>query len=172
MSPIYYDEISTPLGNMQVGITEAGIVMFEFPIEERISQHKKKFSKLFEETSTPPNNTLGNLETQITEYFEGNRTSFDLTLNFIGTDFQHQVWSALLEIPFGKTISYLDLAKSLNNPEDVRAVAHANGQNRLPILVPCHRVLASDGKLTGFSGGITRKETLLSLESGQGRLSF
>lgn len=172
MSSIYYGEVPTPLGEMQVGITEIGIAMFEFPIEERVTQHKKKFSDLFNETSDPPNDILYSLKTQIGEYFNGDRQSFTLPLALIGTDFQREIWEALLEIPFGKTISYLDLAKSVENPDGVRAVAHANGQNKLPILVPCHRVLASDGRLTGYSGGITRKETLLSLESGQGRLIF
>jgi O-6-methylguanine DNA methyltransferase len=171
MSSIYYDEVPTPFGTMQVGITDAGIVMFEFPIENRIADHKKKFSELFTEASTPIDPTvLSELNSQMTEYFEGERQSFDLPIQLIGTDFQCSVWKALLDIPFGKTMSYLQLAKSLGNPDGVRAVASANGQNRLPILVPCHRVIASDGKLTGYSGGISRKETLLSLEGGQGRL--
>ena len=172
MPSIYYDEVSTPLGNMQVGITEIGIAMFEFPIEERIAAHKKRFSKSFNETSIPSNDFLNSLKIQIGEYFDGNRVSFDISLDLIGTDFQHEVWDALAKVPFGKTINYLDLAKSIDNPDAVRAVAAANGQNRLPILVPCHRVIASNGKLTGYSGGISRKETLLSLESGQGRLTF
>lgn len=172
MPSIYYDEVSTPLGTMQVGITETGIAMFEFPIEERIALHKKKFSELFDESDTPSSDILNSLTTQSREYFDGGRTSFDLPLDLVGTDFQCGVWEALLNVPFGKTISYLELAKSIGNPDGVRAVAQANGQNRLPILVPCHRIIASDGKLTGYSGGISRKETLLSLETGQGRLTF
>lgn len=172
MPTIYYDEVPTPLGNMHVGITQQGIAMFEFPIEERIVQHKKKFSEGFEEVSSIENNLLETLTTQIGEYFNRERTSFDLPLDLIGTRFQCEVWEALLNVPFGKTVSYLELARSVGNPDSVRAVAGANGQNRLPILVPCHRVIASDGKLTGYSGGISRKETLLSIESGQGRLTF
>ena len=172
METIYFDEIPTPLGKMQVGITQSGIAMFEFPIEKRITEHRKKFNESFTEVSSPPNDILASLKTQINEYFDGHRKSFDLPIDLIGTDFQCSVWKALMTIPFGKTMSYLELAKSMGNAEGVRAVASANGQNRLPILIPCHRVIASDGKLTGYSGGISRKETLLSLESGQGRLSF
>jgi methylated-DNA-[protein]-cysteine S-methyltransferase len=182
MPAIYYDEVPTPLGDMQVGITEKGISMFEFPIEERINAHKKKFSESYTETTTldlvsashnpQQPSVLNTLKTQIDEFFAGNRTKFDLPIDLIGTDFQCQVWEALLEVPFGKTISYLELAQNLGNPKGVRAVAQANGQNRIPIIVPCHRIIASNGELTGYSGGLFRKEILLSKENGQNRLTF
>lgn len=172
MPTIYYTEVPTPLGNMQVGITEKGISMFEFPVQERIIQHKKKFSETHTETTSSPNQALNELKIQMNAFFEGDRTTFDLPLDLIGTDFQCQVWKALLEVPFGRTISYLELAQNLGNPKGVRAVAQANGQNRIPIIVPCHRIIGSNGKLTGFSGGIWRKEILLSKETGQSRLIF
>ena len=171
MSTIYYDEVHTPLGDMQVGITELGIAMFEFPVKERIDQHKKLFSNNYEETSIRPS-IFDTLKEQISDYFEGKITEFDLPLHFHGTDFQKVVWESLLKVRFGKTISYLELANSIGNPKSVRAVAQANGLNRIPIIVPCHRIIASNGKLTGFSGGLWRKEILLSLESGQNRLTF
>ncbi|WP_027077321.1 methylated-DNA--[protein]-cysteine S-methyltransferase [Maribacter antarcticus] len=102
---------------------------------------------------------------QLNEYFEGKRTDFDLTLNPSGTDFQQKVWKGLLEIPFGKTVSYLQLSKSLGDVKAVRAVAAANGKNPLWIIVPCHRVIGSDGLLTGYAGGLLRKKWLLEHES-------
>lgn len=148
--------------------------MFEFPIEERIQVHKKRFSESYTESSNPTcnGNVLGTLQEQINAFFKGNLTQFDLPLDLIGTAFQCQVWEALMDIPFGKTISYLELAENLGNPKGVRAVAQANGQNRIPIIVPCHRIIASNGKLTGYSGELWRKEILLSKESGQSRLTF
>lgn len=102
---------------------------------------------------------------QLQEYFEGKRQAFSLTLNPEGTDFQKKVWDALLQIPFGKTISYLQLSKTLGDPKAIRAVASANGKNPLWIVIPCHRVIGSDGSLTGYAGGIHRKKWLLTHES-------
>jgi len=102
---------------------------------------------------------------QLNEYFEGKRTNFDLLLNPTGTDFQQRVWKGLLEIPYGKTVSYLQLSKTLGDVKAVRAVAAANGKNPLWIVVPCHRVIGSDGSLTGYAGGLSRKKWLLEHES-------
>jgi methylated-DNA-[protein]-cysteine S-methyltransferase len=102
---------------------------------------------------------------QLKEYFNGERKDFDLILNPEGTDFQKSVWDALLKIPFGKTVSYLDLSKTLGNVKAIRAVAAANGKNPLWIIVPCHRVIGSDGSLTGYAGGLHRKKWLLEHES-------
>ena len=102
---------------------------------------------------------------QLQEYFEGQRESFSLSLNPNGTDFQKKVWHALQAIPYGKTISYLELSKSLGDVKAIRAVAAANGKNPLWIVVPCHRVIGSDGSLVGYAGGIHRKKWLLNHES-------
>lgn len=102
---------------------------------------------------------------QLQEYFEGTRDSFSLTLNPNGTDFQKRVWDALQDIPFGKTISYLELSKTLGDVKAIRAVAAANGKNPLWIAIPCHRVIGSDGSLTGYAGGLHRKKWLLNHES-------
>jgi methylated-DNA-[protein]-cysteine S-methyltransferase len=102
---------------------------------------------------------------QLNEYFEGKRTQFDLLLNPTGTDFQQRVWKGLLEIPYGKTVSYLQLSKTLGDVKAIRAVAAANGKNPLWIVVPCHRVIGSDGSLTGYAGGLSRKKWLLAHES-------
>lgn len=102
---------------------------------------------------------------QFKEYFEGQRTHFTLKLNPTGTDFQKKVWKALLEIPFGATLSYLELSKRLGEVKAIRAVAAANGKNPLWIVVPCHRVIGSNGDLTGYAGGLHRKKWLLQHES-------
>jgi methylated-DNA-[protein]-cysteine S-methyltransferase len=102
---------------------------------------------------------------QLQEYFEGSRTAFDLKLNPQGTDFQKQVWKHLEQIPYGKTISYLELSKQIGDVKAIRAVANANGKNPLWIIVPCHRVIGSDGSLTGYAGGLHRKKWLLEHES-------
>ncbi|MGB5402816.1 methylated-DNA--[protein]-cysteine S-methyltransferase [Robiginitalea sp.] len=106
---------------------------------------------------------------QLNEYFEGSRKIFEVPLNPEGTPFQHKVWAALLEIPYGKKISYLDLAKKLGDPKAVRAVAGANAKNPLWILIPCHRVVGTDGSLTGYAGGLHRKKWLLNHESPSGQ---
>ncbi|MBA3986619.1 MAG: methylated-DNA--[protein]-cysteine S-methyltransferase [Flavobacteriales bacterium] len=102
---------------------------------------------------------------QLQEYFEGKRQSFDLPLAPQGTEFQKKVWQALLEIPFGKTKSYLELSRKLGDVNAIRAVASANGKNPLWIVIPCHRVIGSDGSLTGYAGGLWRKKWLLEHES-------
>jgi methylated-DNA-[protein]-cysteine S-methyltransferase len=104
---------------------------------------------------------------QLTEYFHGLRRIFDLPLDFQGTDFQRQVWSSLLSIPFGETRSYLDVARALGNPAAVRAVGAANGRNPISIIAPCHRVIGTNGGLTGFGGGLQAKAWLLAHESPQ-----
>lgn len=102
---------------------------------------------------------------QLNEYFNGNRKQFSLKLNPIGTAFQQRVWKTLQTIPYGKTISYLELSKQLGDIKAIRAVASANGKNPLWIIIPCHRVIGSDGSLTGYAGGINRKQWLLEHES-------
>ncbi len=101
---------------------------------------------------------------QIDGYFLGKRTEFDLSLLMVGTDFQKQVWDALIKIPYGKTSSYLQLARTINNEKAVRAVAAANGANSMSIIIPCHRIIGSNGDMTGYAGGIPVKKELLRLE--------
>lgn len=102
---------------------------------------------------------------QLKEYFDGTRQNFDLKLNPEGTDFQKKVWQLLQQIPYGKTISYLELSKQLGDVKAIRAVANANGKNPIWIIIPCHRVIGSDGSLTGYAGGLHRKQWLLEHES-------
>lgn len=110
--------------------------------------------------------------TQLEEYFEGTRTEFDLALAPTGTDFQLKVWAALRTIPYGETWSYGELARTIGQPNAFRAVGLANGKNPIAIIVPCHRVIGSNGKLVGFGGGMENKQILLSLESGEQELQL
>ncbi|MEE9361759.1 MAG: methylated-DNA--[protein]-cysteine S-methyltransferase [Cellulophaga sp.] len=109
---------------------------------------------------------------QLQEYFSGERQNFSIKLNPKGTDFQRKVWEELQHIPFGKTLSYLGLSKKLENVKAIRAVAAANGKNPLWIIIPCHRVIGSDGSLTGYAGGLHRKKWLLNHESPLKQLSL
>jgi len=116
------------------------------------------------ELSTKIPNELQEAVSQLQEYFEGKRKDFDFKLNPKGTDFQQKVWQELLNIPFGKTMSYMDLSKKLGDVKAIRAVASANGKNPLWIVVSCHRVIGTDGSLTGYAGGLWRKKWLLEHE--------
>ncbi len=118
-----------------------------------------------EQTSDIIPESLEDCVYQLNEYFEGKRQVFDLNLNPQGTDFQKTVWDALLTIPYGKTMSYLELSKQLGDVKAIRAVANANGKNPLWIIVPCHRIIGTDGNLTGYAGGLHRKQWLLEHES-------
>ncbi|PCH76690.1 MAG: cysteine methyltransferase [Flavobacteriaceae bacterium] len=118
----------------------------------------------------PPN--LQDCVQQLTEYFAKERTCFDLKLHPKGTEFQKKVWKALLEVPYGKTRSYWEQSNHLGNVKAIRAVASANGKNPLWIVIPCHRIIGSDGSLTGYAGGLWRKKFLLELECPSGQLEL
>lgn len=143
--------IKTPLGITQITGDENGIAVISVSDEGEVS------------TDIP--SVLQEAVVQLNDYFEGKRTSFDFKLNPKGTEFQQKVWKGLLEIPFGKTMSYLDLSKKLGDVKAIRAVASANGKNPLWIVVPCHRVIGTDGSLTGYAGGLWRKKWLLEHET-------
>ncbi|KAF5040337.1 Methylated-DNA--protein-cysteine methyltransferase [anaerobic digester metagenome] len=112
-------------------------------------------------------NLLKNAALQLNEYLDGKRNSFDLPLNPNGTEFQKKVWAALCDIPYGETRSYKQIAEYIGNPKACRAVGMANNKNPIMIFIPCHRVVGSDGSLTGYAGGLDMKEKLLSLEKGK-----
>lgn len=143
--------IETPLGIAKVVGDENGISEISILQDGELS------------TQIPEN--LEEAIVQLQEYFEGRRTVFDFKLNPKGTEFQQKVWQELLNIPFGKTISYLDLSKKLGDVKAIRAVASANGKNPLWIVVPCHRVIGTDGSLIGYAGGLWRKKWLLEHEN-------
>ena len=143
--------IKTPLGIAKIQGDEYGISFISIADEGSIS-------------ATIPE-VLQEAVSQLNDYFEGNRTDFNFKLNPSGTEFQQKVWKALVEIPFGKTMSYMDLSKKLGDVKAIRAVASANGKNPLWIVIPCHRVIGSDGSLTGYAGGLWRKKWLLEHEN-------
>ncbi len=144
--------LKTPIGIAEIVGNENGI--------QSISMLDKEIES---STNIPP--SLQDCVHQLAEYFEGTRSEFDLKLNPKGTDFQQKVWKELLNIPFGKTRTYLEQTKQLGDPKAIRAVASANGKNPIGIIIPCHRVIGSDGSLTGYASGIWRKKWLLEHES-------
>lgn len=165
--------IETPVGPMLAGATQDAICLLEFTdrrmLETQLTILRKRIGRALAPGSTP---LLQRLKRQLHEYFEGERHQFDLPLEYPGTPFQRRVWSALLEIPYGETCSYQQLAARLENPAAVRAVGQANGMNRIAIVIPCHRVVDADGALGGYGGGLWRKQRLLDLERGQTGLSL
>lgn len=144
--------VNTPVGVAEITGDENGVSVIhvmdaEHPMTKKIPSHLKEAAL------------------QLTEYFQGKRREFTFKINPSGSDFQKNVWNELLKIPYGKTVSYMDITKKLGDVKAIRAVASANGKNPLWIVVPCHRVLGSDGSLTGYAGGLWRKKWLLEHEN-------
>lgn len=147
--------MNTPIGRLVIGENSSGVSAIIFNADSfSIPNSWKKVERLSSEVIK-----------QLQQYFDGERYEFDLPLSPEGTSFQMEVWRALEKIPYGETISYLDLAKRIGKPAAVRAVGAANGANPLPIVIPCHRVIGHNGKLTGYGGGLEKKQYLLSMES-------
>lgn len=163
---IYKMSISSPLGAITCCATDVGLCLLEFsdhPILDKIVkniQSPQQTCLIVEEQ----NIHLQKTNQQITEYFAGQRKTFDIDLDIIGTEFQQKVWNILKHIPYGTTLSYAKQAALVGNAKAVRAVARANSCNWISIIIPCHRVIGSTGKLTGYAGGIERKAWLLALE--------
>lgn len=159
-------QILTPLGPMMAGATEDGICLLEFIDRRMLETEFKQLSKLLNAECVPgASKYFDPLNEQLEEYFAGTRKAFDLPLVLAGTPFQQKVWTELQTIPYGTTRSYKQQAEALGMPNAVRAVANANGDNHIAIIIPCHRVIGSDGKLTGYGGGLWRKQHLLDLET-------
>jgi methylated-DNA-[protein]-cysteine S-methyltransferase len=146
----FVEYLNTKFGTLEVNANQEGITSIRFVKEQCRDPNKCFFTQ--------------QAVTQLEEYFAGKRTQFDLSLNAQGTAFQHQVWQKLRTIEYGQTCSYADIAKGIDNPKAVRAVGAANGRNPLTIVVPCHRVIGSNGKLTGYAWGMDIKAGLLALE--------
>ncbi len=157
--------IETDLGLMIAGASDKGICMLEFADSKLIDLKLRQLGLIFKATLEQGNNSYTEtLKTQLTEYFKGKRHNFNIPLDLAGTEFQKQVWLSLLKIPYGHTISYAKQAQLISKPSAVRAVANANGKNRIYIILPCHRVIGANGTLTGYGGGVWRKKELLDLE--------
>ncbi len=155
---MYYQ---SPVGSLKIMIHEGFINEIIFLDNEQ----EIKNDNSTENISSKNKAVSGICKKQFDEYFSGKRTIFDLPIKQVGTTFQEKVWNELVKIPFGKTISYLQLSQRIGNLKSIRAVGAANGRNNLSIVIPCHRVIGSDGSLTGYAGGLWRKQWLLEHEN-------
>ena len=172
MSQIEIQYYKTKIGELILGSFDNKLCMLDFryrrmrtTVDSRI---KKALNAEFFERN---NNVLKETRKQIDEYLLGNRTEFDVPILMVGSDFQIQVWNALTNVKYGEIASYLDLAKSINNEKAVRAVASANGANSIGLIIPCHRIIGSNGELVGYGGGLPVKKRLLNLEKENSKLT-
>ena len=161
MAPLYYTRIDdSPVGSLLLAGNRDGLHVLSFGVGSRPRHVDPSWA-------ADATGVLTGVRKELDEYFAGRLKKFTTPLAFAGTPFQHQVWTELCRIPYGETISYLELANRIRNAKAVRAVGMANGANPIAIIVPCHRVIGSNGSLTGFGGGIPTKRALLELERGQ-----
>lgn len=162
---LYHHWIETPLGTMVAVADDKGLYLLEFADRPHLERDTRRLLER-KGVALLPGKTeiLNQIEGELDEYFCGIQQEFETPTHLMGTEFQREVWEALQKIPYGATWSYSDLARELDRPQAVRAVGAANGANRLVIAVPCHRVVGSDGKLTGYRGGLARKRWLLEWE--------
>ncbi len=159
---------NTPCGTLMLGSFGDQLCLCDWQAEkhcDRVNNRLRRF--LNAEFSDGSSVVIDKALRELDEYFAGHRREFDIPLMFAGTDFQKKVWNALLAIPYGKTISYGEMARHIGLPKAVRAVANANGANSISIIAPCHRVIGSNNTLTGYGGGLAAKEYLLRLEKGR-----
>ena len=166
-------EIETPIGAMLAAASDTQLVLFEFPhrrmIDTQLERVRRAVGCELEPGESP---VFAQLRTELDEYFAGRRRDFSIPLHAPGTPFQMRVWSELQRIPSGTTTTYARLADAIGKPNAIRAVARANGDNRIAILIPCHRVIGSNGELVGYGGGLWRKRKLLELEARAEALSL
>ncbi len=167
MNTIAIQPYSSPFGDLMVGAISDKLCLCHWQSQKNTTQLYQRLSKHFDASIQQQNGSLitQTIE-QLNEYFQQGRTTFDLPLTLAGTQFQQQVWQQLRLIPYGQTISYQQLAQNIANKTAVRAVANANAANPLAIIIPCHRVIGANGKLTGYAGGLATKQALLNLEQG------
>ena len=164
---VILSEIDSPVGILVAGVTDEGVCLLEFQDRELLETQIGKVRERVGQTGPGSHPLLARLGAELHEYFRGARRDFSVPLVYPGTPFQLKVWNALRAIPFGETISYEELARRVGSPAGQRAAGHANGQNPLAIIIPCHRVVNKDGKLGGYGGGLWRKRFLLGLERGE-----
>jgi len=156
---LYYREIKSIVGGLTIVVNDKSLIAILWDNENL----KRVPLKAFIEDDRHP--MIFEVEKQLAEYFAGKRSFFDIPLEYKGTPFQQDVWKTLATIPYGKTASYKEIAEKIQRPKAVRAVGTAIGKNPISIIIPCHRVIGSNGSLTGFAGGLDRKQILLQLES-------
>ncbi|MFB2539729.1 MULTISPECIES: methylated-DNA--[protein]-cysteine S-methyltransferase [unclassified Acinetobacter] len=169
---LYQHNIDSPVGTIRILASEQHLYAILWQHEssgraltDLIHTNQAQYGDaMLQDIPTPAKNILDSTQQQLLEYFQKQRQIFDIPMQFVGTDFQIQVWQQLQQIAYGETCSYMDIANRLNNPKAIRAVGVAIGKNPISIMVPCHRVIGKDGSLTGFAGGLDRKQYLLDVE--------
>ncbi|HET6565669.1 MAG TPA: methylated-DNA--[protein]-cysteine S-methyltransferase, partial [Xanthomonadales bacterium] len=167
-SCIWINRVATPLGAMVMGVSDQGLSLLEFAERRMLDTQLKRLRLELGRVFLPGEHPLmSRVQQELSDYFDGQLQEFTIPVQASGTAFQESVWQVLMEIPYGQMVSYADVAHRIGQPEAVRAVGRANGDNRMAIIIPCHRVVGSDGKLTGYGGGLWRKKYLLSLEQSQ-----
>jgi AraC family transcriptional regulator, regulatory protein of adaptative response / methylated-DNA-[protein]-cysteine methyltransferase len=169
--PLISTRIYTPLGEMVAAACDLGVCLLEFADRRALPTELRDLARVF---GGPPTEGvhphLAALRDELAEYIVGQRRVFEVPVCAPGTPMQREAWGAIMQIPFGQTRSYAQQASTIGRPKAVRAVARANGQNRISIVIPCHRVIGADGKLTGYGGGLDRKRWLLEHEGALGQL--
>ena len=166
MNEINIQYFKTAYGEMILGSYDNKLVMADWRYRKmRDNIDNRLQTKLNADYKESNSEVLDTTRQQLNEYFEYKRKTFDLPINFVGTDFQKSVWKGLMNIPYAKTCSYQELASHISNTKAVRAVANANGANAISIIVPCHRIIGKDGALVGYAGGLPAKKKLLDLEN-------
>ncbi len=164
--PIHIQYRKTKIGELIIGSFQEKICILDFRYRKmRVTVDHRIKNGLREDFIEKEDPVIRETYKQVDQYLQGVRRSFNLPIQTVGTHFQKQVWLELMKIPYGETISYLDLAKKVNNPKAVRAVASANGANAIALIIPCHRVIESNGGVGGYGGGIPVKKMLLNMES-------
>lgn len=171
-SAVHLERLDTPVGPMLLGATDGAVVLCDFAERPMIDAQLAAVGRRVGPTVAGGSPLLRRLEGQLSEYFAGERRTFDLPLDTPGSAFQERVWTELKAIPYGETISYRELASRVGVPSASRAVGRANGSNRLALIIPCHRVVAANGGLGGYDGGLAAKRWLLALEAAERVVPF
>ena len=164
-----FKEVKTPIGVMVFGSSEKGLCLLDFKYRKSFPRILKRINEYYGDSVPYGTSKFIELaENELEKYLHGDLKIFKAPLDIRGSPFQLKVWNALLQIKYGKTASYLEIAKKIGKPTAVRAIANANGQNSIAVIIPCHRIIGSDGSLTGYGGGLKIKKKLLVLESVNG----
>ena len=171
METLYYSKLESPVGVLYVGVSEKGMVLLDLHGGEFLRKPSLNGNRGAKVQWAESEKKTAAYVAELKEYFAGRRKKFSLPLDLRGTEFQKRCWQALLKIPYGKTCSYADIARQVGSPHSFRAVGQANHNNPVAIIVPCHRVVTSDGKLGGYGGGLAMKEKLLRLEGAMQELA-
>jgi methylated-DNA-[protein]-cysteine S-methyltransferase len=163
---IYYSDMKTPIGHLTLARTKKGLCWIDFNYSDTVLRALERWSRQHFLTDQMKQDDLAlrDVKEQIEQYFKNERREFTLEIDLMGTPFQKLVWNSLLQIPYGEIRSYKEVAQAIGAPKAVRAIGGANNKNNLPIIIPCHRVIGTNGALVGYGGGLSIKEQLLELE--------